>query len=189
MIPSVAACFELMDAHRMLPNIRAHSVVVAQVAAIVTEGLRETGVTLAQEKVIAGALLHDIGKTGCLANGLDHAKVGREICIREGYPEIADIVGEHIVLGNRPETQFGEREIVYYADKRVNHDQVVSLPERLQYILERYSPNNAVLQERIRANFKRCVRLERHLFSFLQFLPDQIPSLLSATSFSFLDLD
>ena len=46
--------------------------------------------------------------------------------------EIADIVGEHVTLKSYDPVGFiTEQEIVYYADKRVNHAAVVSLEERL----------------------------------------------------------
>ena len=163
----------------MLPNIREHSIMVARVAGLITNGLIAAGHALSLETVIAGALLHDIGKTACLDNDDDHAAKGLEICLAHNLETIADIVAEHVILKNyAPENGFTEKEIVYYADKRVNHDQVVSLEERLAYILERYGMNNEVRCRAIRKNYSRCRELEKRMFSSLPFEPADISDLL-----------
>ncbi len=153
-IPSVNECLDLMEQYHMLPNIKDHSIVVAGVAKVIATGLTEVGHELSMEKIIAGALLHDIGKTACLDNDDDHAAKGVEIVLAHNLKPIADIVGEHVILENySTENNFTEKEIVYYADKRVNHDQVVSLEERLTYILDRYGMNNVVRYEAIKRNY------------------------------------
>jgi uncharacterized protein len=96
-----------------------------------------------------------------------------------GYPDVAVIVGEHVVLQDHdPDRyqrgQFTATEIIYYADKRVRHEEIVSLEDRLEYILEHYGKKDPVVHGRIRKNFKKCVQLEQFLFSFLYFSPDQL---------------
>jgi hypothetical protein len=86
-----------------------------------------------------------------------------------------------VILKNyAPENGFAEKEIVYYADKRVNHDQVVNLEERLAYILDRYGMNNEVRCRAIKKNYTLCQDLEKRMFSFLAFEPSDIQDLLSA---------
>jgi len=178
-IPSVKACLDLMEQYRMLPNIIDHSIVVARVAEIITEGLISAGYDLSLETVVAGALLHDIGKTACLDNDDDHAAKGVEICLSHNLEPIADIVAEHVILKNYlPEDGFSEKEIVYYSDKRVNHDQVVSLKERLAYILERYGHNNEKRCRAIKQNYALCQDLEKRVFSNLSFEPVDISHIL-----------
>jgi len=70
-----------------------------------------------------------------------------------------------------------EKEIVYYADKRVNHDKVVTLDERLTYILKRYGGNEEALHRRIRKNFQFCKQIEGKLFSRLTFSPTSLSQL------------
>ncbi len=179
-IPGVNDCLGLMEQYHMLPNIKDHSIVVARVAEIITNSLIDAGHDLSFEKVIAGALLHDIGKTACLDNDDDHAAKGLEICLAHNLEPIADIVAEHVILKNyTPENGLAEKEIVYYADKRVNHDQVVSLEERLAYILERYGMNNEIRYRAIKKNYARCQDLEKRMFSFLAFEPSDVPDLLN----------
>jgi len=179
-IPSVGDCFDLMEQYHMLPNIKDHSIVVANVAKVITSSLIAVGHELSMDRIIAGALLHDIGKTACLDNDDDHAAKGVEICLKHNLEPIADIVGEHVILRSySPKNFFYEKEIVYYADKRVNHDQVVNLEERLSYILERYGLNNVIRCQAIKRNYALCQELEKRMFSFLSFEPFDISQLLA----------
>lgn len=178
-IPNVKQCLGLMKQYHMLPNIKAHSIVVARVAEIITQGLIEAGQDLSLEKVIAGALLHDIGKTACLDNNDDHALKGFEICLAHNLNSVADIIAEHVILKTyTSDHEISEKEIVYYADKRVNHDQVVSLDERLEYILDRYGLNNEARCKAIKRNYSRCRDLEKRVFSLLVFEPEDMADLL-----------
>lgn len=187
--PDVKECLGLMRQYHMLPNIKDHSIVVARVAEVITEGLIAAGHYLSMETVIAGALLHDIGKTACLDNNDDHAAKGFEICLAHNLNSIADIIAEHVILKTyTPENDFAEKEIVYYADKRVNHDQVVSLKERLEYILERYGKNNETRCLAIKKNYALCQDLEKRMFSFLPFEPADISDVLTVQQSKFLQI-
>ncbi len=137
--------------------------------------------------VIAGALLHDIAKTQCLQENCNHAEIGANICRDLGFPEIAEIVGNHVVLSHFAQQQyerglFGATEIVFYADKRVRHDEVVSLDARLEYILGKYADNNPHKEAFILKNFSQCRKMEQHLFSFLPIEPEDIRQLLCSSS-------
>ena len=178
MIPSIENCFSLMGTYGMLKNIRAHSVMVAKVASVIVRGLKGAGLDISVKKAIAGALLHDIGKTSSLNSGEDHAEIGRQICLQNNFEEIADIVGEHIRLANYSlNGRYSEKEIVFYADKRVNHDKIVSLKERLDYLIERYGGNQEGLEDAIRMNFDLCKAVEKKLFTRLDFAPESLASL------------
>ncbi len=176
-----------MKQYEMLPNIRQHSIVVARVAEHLVDNLHLSPTSshgqddsLNKMTVIAGALLHDIAKTQCLNEHCDHARLGAEICLELGFPEIGRIVEEHVILKRHDPAHYAQgifsaREIVYYADKRVRHDEIVSLTERLDYIISRYGRKNTRIESLIRNNFNKCVSLEKHLFSFLDFPPDELP--------------
>jgi putative nucleotidyltransferase with HDIG domain len=191
-IPSIKQCLDLHDRFEMLDNIRAHSSVVARVAEALVDGLHRTGKSPGplpnKDEVIAGALLHDIAKTLCIKTGCRHAEVGRQICLELGYPELSEIVAEHVVLkefaANRyTQGIFGTKEMVFYADKRVRHDEVVSLDGRLAYILDRYGDNTPVKEQLIRQNFNKTIELEKYLFSFLDFLPNELDRHISHARF------
>ncbi len=181
-IPSLAECVQLMEQYGMLANIRHHSLVVARLADQLLAGLcafTPARPQVDRNLVIAGALLHDIAKTPCLNSACDHAKIGADICREHGFPEIAAIVEEHVLLRHYEPDQytkghFTAREIVYYADKRVRHNVVVNLDERLEYILDRYSKDNPDRQQLIQANFSKCLTLEQYLFQWLPFAPEDL---------------
>jgi len=191
-IPSLNQCLDFIERYEMLDNIRAHSFKVARVAEFLVNGLIEAGISSAplpsKELVIAGALLHDIAKTQCLNGKCRHDDLGRDICTALGFPEIAEIVKEHVILKKfRTEMYkkgfFAAKEIVYYADKRVRHDEIVSLEDRLEYIIDRYGDNNPDKEHYIRLNFQQGQDLEVYLFTFLNFTPEQLPMLISKKPF------
>ena len=175
MIPSVKECFELMEKYGMLDNIKAHSIMVEKIATFIGQGLKDAGMDISLEKIVAGSLLHDIGKTLCLNTGDDHEAKGREICLKNHLYEIADIVGEHVRLKDyHLDSPVTEKEIVYYADKRVNDDRVVSLEERLKYLIRRYGKDMKHVSQRIRENFQLCKAVENKLFAKLHFRPEDL---------------
>lgn len=175
MIPSVETCFQMMDRYGMLEHIKEHSIMVAGVAALIADGLLKAGSNICLRTTVAGALMHDIGKTLCLGNGKDHAAEGGRICRRHAFDEIEPLVAEHVILRSfDPEGACTEREIVYYADKRVNHNRVVSLRERLGYLLETYGGGLEWRRRAIRNNFRQCVEVEHKLFRRLPFGPESV---------------
>jgi putative nucleotidyltransferase with HDIG domain len=163
----------------MLDNVREHSIVVAKIVMIIARGLAGAGIPVSVEKAVAGALLHDIAKTECLKSGGNHAVMGKEICLQHRLDEIAEIVDEHVRLKDYcQDGNITEKEIVYYADKRVRHSAVVSLEERLTDILDRYGRDNSELRHRIRENFRICETVERKLFARLRFEPEDLENLI-----------
>jgi uncharacterized protein len=174
-IPTEEECYALMDQYRMLDNIREHSLVVADIVRAISTGLVHSGVQISVQTAVAGALLHDIAKTQCLQSGGNHATVGKEICLQHQFDEIADIVGEHIWLEDYSlDGVYAEKEVVYYADKRVLHTSVVSLAERMHDIINRYGRNDARLSKLVRMNFTICQGVEKKLFSQLDFRPEDL---------------
>jgi uncharacterized protein len=165
-----------MDEYRMLPNIRAHSLLVARVAELLAHSVRQRGLAVDPTLALAAALLHDIAKSLCLDNDHDHSRLGGEICLRHGLDELAPLVAQHVVLDadSFPHGPLSAREIVYYADKRVKHDWIVPLSERLEYILERYGRNDPARHQAIRENFAHCLTIEEGIFQGLDFGPDQV---------------
>ena len=181
MIPTAKECYLFMDQYKMLENIRHHSIVVEKVASLIAHGLIRAGVPLSIELVTAGSLMHDIAKTICINEGCDHSLVGEEICLKNQLEEIADLVGEHVRLKHfEPEGAILEKEIIYYADKRVNHDQIVTIEERLKDLFVRYGKGNVALEKRMVENFKICQRVEQKLFAKLPFSPSDISDLLES---------
>ncbi len=188
-----------MTEYGMLDNIRAHSLQVARLAVLLARELVTAGgggagaptpgapaPVLDLDLVTAGALLHDIAKTPCLNGTCSHAEVGGEICFRHGFAEVAAIVMEHVILDDytRP---LSATEIVYYADKRVRHDEIVTLAERQAYIEDRYGQGKPEIINAIRLNFGKCYDMEKRIFSSLSraLTPDVVAAQVESSRFPF----
>lgn len=174
-LPSYTDCLALMEAHGMLPNIREHSFRVMRVAAFLGEALSRAGLPLHLPLIEAGALLHDLGKTPCLGTTQNHAEWGAAVLDGLGYPEVAQVVRQHVYL--QPVTDLpsmmGEVEVVNYADKRVMHDRIVTLETRFADLLERYG-RTPVARSRIAELRDRSRSLEEKLFAVLPLTPDDL---------------
>jgi putative nucleotidyltransferase with HDIG domain len=168
-----------MERYGMLENIKAHSIMVEKVANVIAREVIKNGVDISMDLITAGALMHDIAKTPCLNTRSNHALIGSEICISNHFEEIADIVREHVIIeGFNPESVVNETEIIYYADKRINHDRLVSLEERLDYLLIRYAKGNKRIEGLIEENFIQCRKVEKKIFSHLSFGPEDLADMI-----------
>jgi putative nucleotidyltransferase with HDIG domain len=158
----------------MMDHIVDHSEQVCRVAICLTDKLRYQGVDLNLELIRASALLHDITKTRSFSTRENHAETGGEFLQKRGFNEVGQVIAQHVKLDTY--VAFGcpvEAEIVNYADKRVLHDQIVLLADRLTYILERYG-DGMKSRERIMKLWTKSIELEKKIFSRLPFLPEAL---------------
>jgi uncharacterized protein len=165
-IPTVEECYELMKCHAMLPHIIAHSEQVARVAVAIMNNLKDDA-DISRKAVIVACLLHDITKTRSLQTKEHHDLSGGLLLEELGFPTIGAMVKEHVVLQNlQPEGNLLAKEIVYYSDKRVKHDQIVTVEERVSDLIIRYGTT----EERIRiinSNAKQVYLMELKIRRFL----------------------
>ncbi|MCF8099734.1 MAG: HDIG domain-containing protein [Desulfarculaceae bacterium] len=164
-LPSVEQIQELWDEYAMLDNIREHSRVVCGVALRLADWLGESGFTLNRRAVQAGALLHDIAKTMCLGQKCRHDLEGGRIMEDLGYRPLAYLVANHVLLP--PDQPLDETMLVNYADKRVTHDQLVTLPERFAYITQRYGRGDPAIEQRIALGLERASQAEEQIFAHI----------------------
>jgi len=171
-LPSHNQCLKLMEAHGMLPNIREHSFRVMEVARFLGEALAEAGFDLFLPLVTVGALLHDLGKTPCLGTLTNHAELGAGILESLGYPHLAQVVREHVHLDANIQDPrpLREAEVVNYADKRVLHEEVVTLEARFADLKVRYGRTSEAMA-RIKVTEVRTRALEEKIFAPLQLCP------------------
>lgn len=143
--PDENDCFRLIHEYGMLPNIIRHSVQVRNVSVAIYRHLNNNSM-ISLDLIIAAALLHDIAKTSSIDNrDIRHDLAGGEILRNLGYNEIADIVENHVVFtGFDPDGQVTEKEIIYYADKRVMHDRVVDIETRVKDLVARYGRDERI---------------------------------------------
>ncbi|MBW1711675.1 MAG: molybdopterin-guanine dinucleotide biosynthesis protein MobB [Deltaproteobacteria bacterium] len=174
-VPDREACFGLMARLAMRPNILVHSLVVTEVALWLAAALVRSGRDLDLPLVESGALLHDIAKTECLGGKCDHVVRGHDILFSLGFPGLARVVSDH-VDSKRARTEQGlisPSVVVSYADKRVLHDEVVSLVRRAEDLLRRYgrTPEQA---RRIKELISYCSKMEGDLFKNIDLKPDDL---------------
>ena len=164
----------------MLENIVAHSLQVCRVGMCLVDSLKAQGIHLDGQLVQAAALLHDITKTRSFKTGENHALTGGQYLTDSGYAEVGNLVRQHVRLDDYSEDKsLTEADIINYADKRVLHDRIVPLDERMNYIMEKYAtlPEH---KQRIRLLWEKTKDLEKQIFSCLPFssndLNDHLPS-------------
>ncbi len=162
----------------MMSHIATHSHQVCCVSTFLVDQLTLTGVSLNRKLVRAAALLHDITKTRSFETKENHALTGARFISDLGYPEVGFIVRQHVKLDNYfVSKNLSEVEIVNYADKRVLHDKIVSLKERMDYIVTKYGKEKES-RKYIYFLIDKTVRLENRLFRYLSFTPAELSDLL-----------
>ncbi len=173
-IPSHNQCFQIIRKMGMMDHIIDHSIMVGNVTLCLCRHVNQTAPLLNIHLATAAALLHDITKTRSFRTGERHSETGGKLLRALGYPEIGEIIRQHVVLDgweeNAPVT---EQEIVNYADKRVLHDTIVPLARRLEYIQDTYG-HLQDLQDRIAGMWQMTRTLENKLFRRISFSPDQL---------------
>jgi uncharacterized protein len=174
-IPSRTACLSLMEQHGMLPNIKEHSLLVARIAVCLGKDLMSQFPELNLDLVEAGALLHDIAKTETIRTRGNHARIGEEMIRGLGFDPVARIVAQHVRLEDAyfQNGWMDEVVLVHYADKRVRHDEVVDLKDRFEYLVETYGHSKEAV-ERIGALYRDTLILEKRIFHYLSFSPQEL---------------
>ena len=71
--------------------------------------------------------------------GLRHEAACAEFLKEQGYPKIASIVEPHGLMKSTPLRNTIEKKLLFYADKRVMGDKVVTVDERFEDFRKRYS--------------------------------------------------
>jgi uncharacterized protein len=171
-------------------HIVTHSRRVSQVGLVLVHGLVGQGMEIDADLVEAAALLHDITKMASVDTGEDHSRTGFRLLVSMGYEDVAEIVRQHIFLdeppGDRPDVS--EAQIVCYADKRVRHSDIVTLPERFADLFERYGTTPARMA-RLKALHHEAEALEAHIFRMLDFSPFRLNRLNALDSDAPVDMD
>lgn len=102
------------------------------------------------DRLKKAALVHDICRTE-----KHHSEKGARILRNEGYEEIAALVeahhnAENCIKQQKSKLPVSEAELLYYADKRVKDDQIVTIKERFAESLKKCDTFEAIKNHRIR---------------------------------------
>ncbi|MDL2307631.1 HDIG domain-containing protein [Desulfovibrio sp. OttesenSCG-928-C06] len=176
--PDLAACEALWDKYAVPPHIREHCRQVARVLMALGDLAISKGARLDRPTLLAGGLLHDLAKMYTVNYPGDHAQVGAALVLREtkNY-RVAQMVYHHV---DWPWEADVDNDIILhvllliYADKRVMHDQIVSLEQRFRDLNQRYGKT-----ERSRAilahSHYRGLEIEKALSKRLEVKIDEYP--------------
>ena len=140
-IPTKEECLKILRDNKVPDNIIAHSKAVCDVALKIADLLQKKDFKINRELVAAGALLHDVKKI----SPNDHVIEGFEFLKSLGFEKVASVMKKHGLYHLDKEDfipKTWEEKIVFYADKRVKGDKIVSVNERFKYIKQRCKKDN-----------------------------------------------
>ena len=158
--PTIEQCYELLKQCHTPEHIVRHCEATADLAVELAKKISRNGIKVNIDFVHRACLLHDIMRVCDFSKpiddifdepitekdiekwqqlrqrhkGLRHEDAACEF-LKAEYPEIALAIKKHAyrsLLDEKLKPETLEEKIVYYADKRVMHDKVVSLAERLE---------------------------------------------------------
>ncbi|NSW51489.1 MAG: HDIG domain-containing protein [Anaerolineae bacterium] len=148
--PSIETCLVWLVQSGVSQGVLQHVMMVAAVAYWIALRFCRSGTKVDPILIHRGALLHDIDILHPASSREAHGKVGAAILIEKGYPAIAEIIRRHVppsTWSQELAPQTWAQKIVFYADKLVNHQRLVTLEERMRGLMERYPANREFLIE------------------------------------------
>jgi len=139
---------KLYKEYKVTENIIAHMEKVAKFALNLCEKFEKRGHKIDKKSVISACLLHDVlrycdfktipdkspeiwAKIRKKYNEIGHEKAMAKILKKNGHSKIANLVEKHDFF-KVDNLKTIEEKIVFYSDKRVDHDKVVSLKKRFK---------------------------------------------------------
>ena len=144
-IPTEAECEAFCCRFKVSGQVIAHSMVVAELARTLAALLNCTGrVALDLPLIVAAGRLHDIAR-----EQPDHAGAGAKLITELGYPRVGAVVAKHMDIQSYGPS-VDEADLIYFADKYVEEDRLVSLDERFQRSMSRYAGQPDILKKVIR---------------------------------------
>lgn len=163
-VPSEEECHAILKRANTPVKVINHCKQVAQLCCAIGSYLIISGCAMNLDLLKTAALLHDLAK-----GEPHHAQVGADELV--DYPEVAEIIAEHMDISLNPDQPLTEKEIVYLADKLVQEDQFISIQARFSYALEKYKNDPEVFMkisqrlrnaERIQARIEQQIKMPLH---------------------------
>ena len=153
-IPSREECLSILIKNKTPSNVIGHCMAVCKVAEEIADKLIKKSKKINKNLVIASALLHDIERLK-----ENHVEVGANLLKKLGFPEVSEVVKKHSLytIGEENITpKTAEEKIVFYADKRVIGNKIVSMEERFKDLEKRYNVD-------LSKEFKFTKKIEKEL--------------------------
>lgn len=180
-------CIKLLIERSVPTHIIKHSIRVYQVASFIGRELIKKGITLNITEIEIGALLHDICKIEGILTKKDHALLASNLLKEMGYKSISEIVRQHVRLDDI-NNHYTEATIVNYSDKRVKHDEIVTLEIRFIDLIDRYAKTKEDVRKFV-LNYQNSKRIEHSFFSLIDLSPDVVNTLNQHDVNKYLNLD
>lgn len=169
--PTDDECFALWHKYGMRDNVRRHSLLVAHIAATLAEMANACGINVDAASCRASGLMHDIAKSWCLSHKGPHDVIGASWTMMETR---CCSVAQGVLLHVHWPWAIPDGQaicclpiLVLYADKRVRHDQCVTLDERFEDLLVRYGKTKKAILW-MRHSFKQAKIIETAIGAQLQ---------------------
>jgi len=196
-LPDRDECLALIAEYHVPVHIVRHSEAAARLGVFLAERLNENGATVDVALVERACLLHDLFRV-CdfpledfswfeppvseedkakwrrlkARHGANQHEDAAALFFGESYPVLAETIRKHRYTA-------WEEKLVYYADKRVMHDTIVPLRERLEEAHHRSGIVLAKAGKQRDINTEQKVdalifKLEKEIFAHLTLAPDEI---------------
>ncbi len=185
-------------------HIREHCKVVTDVAVQIANAYMKKGEIINTELLYSSAMLHDLHRICDIRElnrsgfkeevtdekwakwqefrrkykGMHHSEITAEVLSTMGYGDTAEVIRLHmsknIILESQSYNSL-EKQIIFYADKRVKHNEIVDLEERFRDGHERYGKFNSGEEQEFFNEVKDAtLDLEKILFNSIDIGPDDI---------------
>ncbi|HTG01962.1 MAG TPA: NTP transferase domain-containing protein [Nitrospirota bacterium] len=141
-IPTSRECGAILSLVKAPATAERHGNKVAAVARTLAERLNEAGMKLDIGLVAAAGLLHDLAK-----GRPRHERTGARMLDAMGYCDVAAIVAVHRDIEFDEGRPLNEAAVVHLADKLVKGEEVVTIDERFQGALEKFTRNGEPIPE------------------------------------------
>jgi len=204
-LPTREQCFEILNSLHVPAHIIRHSLVTAKLAVFLAHRLNEKGHNVEAELVERACLLHDMLRICDCKNtdtsrfdqpvtdedrakwrtlreqfaGYGHEEAAYEM-LKDRYPRLALAVKRHryaALLDENDKPTSWEQKLVYYADKRVMHDKIVPLQQRLDEAHRRNQSQSHPAERRrlevVRID-KLIFELEQEIFAEIELDPLEV---------------
>ena len=158
-LPTRKECLAILAEYHVPPHIVSHSQAVAKLAVFLAQRLNENSAVIDIELLDRACLLHDLlrvhdfkesdfnrfernlqeeekakwQKLRAKYKAISHEDAAYDV-LREQYPALALTIKRHrymSLLDEKEKPDTWEEKLLYYADKRVMHERIVPLKERL----------------------------------------------------------
>lgn len=147
-LPEVTTCLVWLQQNGASAHLLNHVQQVAAIAYALAVWLRAAGEETNPILAHRGGLLHDLAKAAKYEEGMDHGQAAGVLLRQRGEPALAEIADHHMLFtlmdeARKPRTW--EQKLVYYADKLVEKNELVTVDERLAGLQQRYNIDSGVL--------------------------------------------